>query len=288
MAEGKAFEIALLSADLMVVRGLIRTFFNQVKADDWERPTESRAGGWTLRQAFCHIVAIAELLDEAFERAVDSETVFAPPLKSRKELAEFNKAQIERRLEMPTEYLLQCFLEALSRTESRLAYLSKEDLDLPVPLNAYNRPLSLAVLIGNQLSHPSIVHGAQLANAIGIEPFWRNFSADFMQRQLTRFFHVLSHSYWPERGGDLTSDINFNIRGQGGGQWHVRLDKKGGEAGEGLVKRPSVTLHFSDPDAFCSLFTYQISPMRGLLRGKIFAWGNIPLAFRLSRLFTPT
>lgn len=288
MTTSEAFDIPLLAADLMVVRGLVRTFFNQVKAEDWERPTDARANGWTLRQVFCHIVAIAELLDEAFERALDSESVFAPPLKDRTELAAFNKAQIALRHDLPLEYLLQCFLEALSRTESRLPHLSEADLTLPVPLNAYNRPMPLAVLVGNQLTHPCLVHGAQLANGIGVAPLWQRFSADFMTRQLTRFFHVFSHSYWPERGGNLTVAINFNVRGSGGGQWHIRLDKDGGGAGEGLADRPSLALHFSDPDAFCSLFTYQLGPIRGVLTRRLFAWGNLPLAFRLSRLFTPT
>ena len=288
MAAGEAFDIALLAADLVVIRGLVRTFFSEIKTEDWERPTDSRANGWTLRQAFCHIVAVAELLDESFERALDSERVFSPPLKNRQELVTFNQAQIDLRHDLPAEYLLQSFLEALSRTESRLAHLSGSDLERPVPLNAYNRPLSLAVLTGNQMTHPSLVHGAQLANGIGVEPLWRHFSADFMERQLTRFFHVFSHSYWPERGGDLTAVINFNIRGSGGGHWHVKLDKEGGAAGEGLADRPSLTMHFPDPDAFCSLFTFQLGPIRGVLTRKLFAWGNIPLAFRLSRLFTPT
>jgi hypothetical protein len=148
--------------------------------------------------------------------------------------------------------------------------------------------LSVAELIGNQLAHPVLVHGAQLANGIGIEPLWRHFSADLMQRQLTRFFHVMSHSYWPERGGKLAAVINFNIRGSGGGPWHIRLDSDGGSMGEGQLERPNLTLHFANPDAFCSLFTVQLSPMRGLLTRKVFAWGNIPLAFKLSRLFAPT
>jgi hypothetical protein len=109
-----------------------------------------------------------------------------------------------------------------------------------------------------------------------------------MQRQLTRFFQVMSHSYWPERGGDRTAVINFNIRGSGGGHWHIGLDSDGGSVGEGHLERPNLTLHFANPDAFCSLFTVQLSPMRGLLTRKVFAWGNIPLAFKLSRLFAPT
>jgi hypothetical protein len=286
--DSEAFDAEVMSADLAKVRGLIRSFFGQVKAEDWERPTESRPTGWTLKQAFCHIVAAAEMFDKALEGIFNNPETYLPPLRNRKELSAFNQREIEQRQDLPPEYLLQIFLESLVSTESRVEKLSQSDFEKPVPLNVYNRPLSVAELIGNQLAHPVLVHGAQLANGIGVDPLWRSFSADLMQRQLTRFFHIMSHSYWPERGGKLTAVINFNIRGSGGGHWHIRLDSDGGSVGKGQLERPSLTLHFANPDAFCSLFTVQLSPMRGLLTRKVFAWGNIPLAFKLSRLFAPT
>jgi hypothetical protein len=76
--------------------------------------------------------------------------------------------------------------------------------------------------------------------------------------------------------------------GSGGGHWYVRLGRDGGSVGEGLAERPSLTLHFANPDAFCSLFTLQRTPMQGLLTGQVFGWPNIPLAFKLPYLFTPT
>jgi hypothetical protein len=283
-----AFDPAVMTADLAAVRGVVRTFFGRIKADDWERPTESRPNGWTLHQAFCHIAAVAETLDQALEAILDIRYAKTSPIKARKDLAAFNQKQIELRQGLPPEYLLQSFLEALSKTESRIEDLAPAELEKAVPLNAYNRPQTIAETVGNQLSHPVIVHGAQLANGIGAPPLWRSFSPDLLQRQLTRFFHVLSHSYWPEKGKGLTAVINFNIRGEGGGHWHVQLADDGGGVGYGLVERPSLTLHFANPDAFCSLFTIQLSPIQGLLKRKLFAWGNIPLALKLAHLFAPT
>lgn len=286
--ERGAFDKAAMSADLATVRQLIRTFYDQVKPDDWKRPTESRPKGWKLKQAFCHIVAVAELFNKALDGILDYPETYLPLLRKREELSAFNQKQIELRQELPPELLLQTFLESLTATESRVDKLAPSDFERPVLLNVYNRPLTIAELVGNQLSHPVLVHGAQLPNGIGAEPLWRQFSADFMHRQLTRFFHILSHSYWPERGGDLTAVVNFKIRGEGGGHWHVRLDKDGGAAGEGYGERPSLTLRFATPDAFCAAFTAQLSFIRGLLTAKTFAWGNIPLALKLPRLFTPT
>lgn len=276
-----------MAADLATIRSLIRTFFGQIKDTDWERPTESRPKGWNLKQAFCHIVAAAELFAKATEDILERGTFF-PPILERKGLAAYNQKQIEMRQELPPEYLLQSILESLSLTERLIGGASVIDLDQPVPLNIYNRPSSLAELAGNQLVHPTIVHGAQLANGIGAAPLWTHFTAAMMHRQLCRFFRILSLAYWPERGGDLSAVINFNIRGDGGGQWHVGLDENGGMAGEGYAERPALTLHFANPDAFCSVFTAQLSPIKGVFTGRVFAWGNIPLAFRLPRYFAPT
>jgi hypothetical protein len=289
LKNSRAFDPALMSADLAAIGSIIHDWFRQVKEDDWKRTTEARPKGWTLIQAFCHVAAVSELMIDAVEVVLDDSNPRDTALiKSRKELAAFNEKQIALRQDLPPELLLQTFLESLTKADSLVEGFSAADFEKPVPLNVYNRPQTIAELIGNQLSHPVVVHGAQLAKCIGLEPLWRQFSAELMQRQLTRFFHVLSHSYWPERGGDLSAVINFNIRGEGGGHWHVRLGEDGGAASEGLVEQPSLTLHFANPDAFCSLFTIQLSPIQGVLKGKVFPWGNIPLAFKLSHLFTPT
>ncbi len=286
--DNKAFDPAIMSADLAIIRGLVRSLFSLIKEDDWERLTESRPDGWTLKQAFCHVSAVAELIHQALAGVLDGVNDQSSPIESRYELAAFNKKHIELREHLPPEYLFQSFLESILLTEGRINDVTEEALERPVPLNVYNRPLTVAELVGNQLVHPSIVHGAQLANGVGVTPLWRQFSPELMNRQLTRFLHIFSHAYWPERGGDLTAVLNIKIRGKGGGCWHVGLDKDGGYVGQGCVKRPTTTLYFASPDAFCSAFTLQISPIRAALTGKAFVWGNIPLAFKLNRLFTPT
>jgi hypothetical protein len=118
---------------------------------------------------------------------------------------------------------------------------------------------------------------------------WTDYSPDLMRRQLTRFFcGLLSPCYWPERGGDLRATINWWVPGAGGGRWHVLINPQGGDAGEGWAKAETVTIWARNANALCRLFTLQVSPLRAALTGTMLAWGNVPLAFRLLRLFRPT
>ena len=109
-----------------------------------------------------------------------------------------------------------------------------------------------------------------------------------MHRQLTRFFDIMSHSYWPERGGELRASINFVISGPGGGRWHVTAAPNGGEAGEGAAPRPALTVWTRSADSLCRLMMLQVSIVGAMVRGEMLAWGNYGLGFKIPHLFVPT
>ncbi|MCI0399565.1 MAG: DinB family protein [Chloroflexi bacterium] len=277
-----------LAADLEQLRAILGDFFSAVSPADWERPTETRSGGWTLSQALCHVTAVAEAMQQGMEEALAGRPVVFPGLTRREELAGYNAQEIAARQDRPPEMVAETLLATLGQVATRTRQLSDAELAAPVPLPAYNRPLTVAQTIGNQLAHPGITHGAQLANGVGVRPLWQHFSSEMMQRQLTRFLHVVSCAYWPERGGDLEAGINFIVAGRGGGRWHVIVNPAGGSAGEGQVERPALTMWFPSPHACCSLFTLQVGRWRSLLTGRVVGWGDLSLGFKFPSLFTPT
>ncbi len=146
----------------------------------------------------------------------------------------------------------------------------------------------MAQLFGGQVTHPGIVHAAQVTNAAGMRPLWIHFAPEMMQRQLTRLFHTMALSYWPERGDASQTTINFIIGGASGGNWHLIMSPDGCTAGQGRIKRPTLTMWFRNSDALCRVFTLQMSPLRAILTGQVFGWGDLRLEFRLEHLFSPT
>jgi hypothetical protein len=105
------------------------------------------------------------------------------------------------------------------------------------------------------------------------------------QRQLTRFFNLMSLSYWPERGGSLQTTIHFKAFGSDGSNWHLKVAPDGGSAGDGHRPPAGLTLWFRNVDALCRALTLRLTPLRAMLTGQAIAWGNLPLLFRMRYLF---
>jgi mycothiol maleylpyruvate isomerase-like protein len=277
-----------LAADLRELRPILMTFFAGIRPEDWGRYTEPNERGWTLRECLAHVTAIAESWQGAVRQTLAGGPVSYPGLTRRTDLPHFNQQAIAARQHTPPLTLLEQLLSLLEEIADQAAALSSDQLRLEVPCPAYNRPLTVAEMIGCQIAHVGIVHGAQLPNAVLAPPIWIRCSPELLSRLITYFFHQMSHSYWPERGGDLRANINFYVSGKGGGRWYLTLDPDGGTGGAGSLPRPALILWSSSPDTLCKLFTGQITPMRTVLTGQVLGLGNLRLGFRLPVLLTPT
>ena len=283
-----AFEPAVLADDFSQVSRILADFVAARSLQDWSRKTEERPQGWTLHQTLAHLTATAQAIYQAIDDTLDSRTVSFPGITRRAELAAYNARAIAAREQTAPPTLAEELLAVLDHCAERCSSLKKHELALPFSAPFYNRPLSVAEALGWELMHPGVVHAAQLANGASLKPLWTHYAPDLLRRQITRFFHIMSHSYWPERGGDLRASIHFVVAGQSGGRWHLVLDPNGGRAGEGTMPRPTLIVWMRSADVLCRLMTFQINPAGALARGQMLAWGNIGLGFRLPYLLTPT
>jgi hypothetical protein len=126
-----------------------------------------------------------------------------------------------------------------------------------------------------------------VARGAGVAPLWVEYPPAMLHRQLTRFFHFMSLSYWPERGGNLRAVVRLSAAGPGGGSWTLTLAPEGSEIEEELLQRPILRIWFRNADGLCRAVTFQLSPLRALLTAQAFAWGDLRLGFRLAWLFNP-
>jgi len=224
---------------------------------------------------------------QAAEAALAGQPCRIPGILQRTELPVWNQLEIEARAAWPITDICNSFLDTLQRASDAVALLSSMVLDQTTPFPFYHRPISLGELFGGQVAHPGLVHAAQVAQGAGVAPIWIQYPPALLNRQLTRFFHLMALSYWPERGGNLQAAVRLSAAGPGGGSWIVTLDPKGAQLVDGPRERPRLIIWFRNVDSLCRAVTFQLSPLRARLTAQAFAWGDLRLAFRLAWLFNP-
>lgn len=282
-----AFTSYAIARDFLELSEIFAGSFERVKDEDWNRRTDRRADGWTMRQALAHTTAAAELFNQVILTGLEGRPVVIPGFVSRDQLKEINQAAIEARTEQSVPELITAFLAALHAAARIAAPLAADQLGRIVPVPFYGTAPTVAELFGCSLAHAGIIHGAQLAVARS-RPIWIFFQPGMMRRQLTRLFHLLGLVYWPERGGDLHATIGVNVAGQGGGSWYVRVGPDGGQGKIGRARTTDVTFSFASADLLCRVLTYQTRPWRHLVLRRIRINGNLGLARRIPQLFAPT
>ena len=283
----KAFDPHILGADLAEVRKVFATFFAARRQSDWEHRTEKFNRGWTLRETVAHLDAVGQAYQHAIACALTGKPCQFPGMIKRTDLPAWNRIQIEARAPIPISTICDSFLHTLQQAEDLAAQSEPASLTQGTHVPFYHRPITIGELLGGQAAHPGMVHGAQVANGAGVTPLWVHFSPDMLSRQITRFFHLMSLAYWPERGGSLRAVVAVSAAGPGGGNWYVTMAPVGSKVGAGKYSRPTLKIWFRDADALCRALTLQISPLKALLTGQTFAWGDLRLGFQMEWLFNP-
>jgi hypothetical protein len=283
----ESFDPQVLAADLLEVKRIYTTFFAARSPSDWLRHTEPHARGWTLRETIAHLDSIGQAYLRAAESTLTGQPYHIPGLLQRTELSAWNQREIEVRAHQPITDICNSFLRTLEHASNSVARLSSAVLSQTTPFPFYHRPISLGELFGGQVAHPGLVHAAQVAHGAGVAPLWVQYPPALLHRQLTRFFHLMSLAYWPERGGNLRAAVRLSAAGAASGSWTVTLGPEGSQLVESQQQRPQLRIWFRNADSLCRAMTFRLSPLRALLTVQAFAWGDLRLGFRLAWLFNP-
>lgn len=280
---------AAVITDLRLLARLLSMFLEDIEPDVWqqrgERVPESE---WTLHQTVAHLAAAAEFYHSVLRYALTRETLVVPGFQQRQDLPAVNQREIQQRQHLQPADLMISLKQALVNTAEIAQQLTPEQFSWPVTVPVFNRSLTIFELLEMQVVHPGIVHAAQLARPAGKDPLWQAYEDAVLHRMLTRFFHLMSLIYWPERGGTLQTMLRFVVAGPAGGAWHIGVSPAACWSEEGRGPKPRMTLRAASADVLCQVFTGQLAPGRAFFARKLFVWGDVRLAFRLATLFSPT
>ena len=88
----------------------------------------------------------------------------------------------------------------------------------------------------------------------------------------------------PAAAAGLDVVFQFNISGDGGGDWHVIIKDQTCEVKDGLVDAPTTTMKISDED-YIKMLTKEANPMTLFTTGKLKIEGDMMKAQLLGQLF---
>jgi putative sterol carrier protein len=103
------------------------------------------------------------------------------------------------------------------------------------------------------------------------------------REQIVEIFNGMVGKMPPDKIQGINSSIQFDLSGDGGGQWWLKLTDTGATTGEGTVDSPKMTLRASADD-FNSMITGGLNPMQAFMTGKIKIQGDTGLALKLMPL----
>lgn len=101
------------------------------------------------------------------------------------------------------------------------------------------------------------------------------------------FFDTLKDRFDPESAKGVTADIVYDLKGEGGGEWTVKIaDGVLTSVESGGLEKPTLTVTM-DTDNFLPLQNGELDGRKAFLTRKLKVKGNIALAQKMGKFFPP-
>jgi putative sterol carrier protein len=98
-------------------------------------------------------------------------------------------------------------------------------------------------------------------------------------------FALMPEHFLPEQAGNLNAVLQFDLSGDGGGQWVAAI--AGGQltVTKGTVPSPNLTLNMAAKD-YVAMVNGELNPMTAFMQGKVKAKGDTPLLMKMQKMFS--
>ena len=97
-------------------------------------------------------------------------------------------------------------------------------------------------------------------------------------------FEAMPGRFLPEQAGDLNAVIQFDLSGEGGGQWTLSVADRKATVTDGTTPNPNMTFS-TDAADFVAIINGDLNPMNAFMQGKVKVKGDMTLALKLQNIF---
>ena len=95
---------------------------------------------------------------------------------------------------------------------------------------------------------------------------------------------AMPSAFVPERAKGLKATYQFELTGEGGGNWVIEIADQQCQVREGVAAEPDATISLAAAD-YVALVKGELDAMGAFMKGKLKVKGNIGLAMRALNLF---
>jgi putative sterol carrier protein len=87
-----------------------------------------------------------------------------------------------------------------------------------------------------------------------------------------------------EKAGSTKGNVQFDLSGDNGGKWWIRIADGTAESGQGELESPNLTL-LADAGDYVKIATGKLDPTAAFMSGKLKIKGDMGLAMKFASLF---
>lgn len=102
--------------------------------------------------------------------------------------------------------------------------------------------------------------------------------------EIAQIFPAMCQRFLPEKAEGINAIIQFDLSGDNGGLYWLRIADGKCESGEGQADSPKVTLKVAADDYY-SVVNGAMNPTQAVLSGRLKIQGDIGLAMKLPTMF---
>jgi putative sterol carrier protein len=273
----------------------IREFYGQAldrclsgfaKLDDKEWGKKASDEG-TAKEHLAQLVGTEE--DETLpltRSAIAGETPSIAGFERRNDINTFREASMKRVRDLPTPELLSRMKAAFGEHIQMLDGLTEADLDRPATSPGWDRPGTIRDLFfGAYLFLPSQYQQIRKVSKKKLPHWVETSSPDQTHYYMSRLFHYMPLIFRSDKAEDMKATYVFNMEGDGGGQWSIRIADGRADSEDG-PSDPFDTEVKTKPVSWVDLSNGDLNPMFAIATRKVHLGGNASLAMKLGTLFS--
>src|SRR5437870_13447610 len=99
-----------------------------------------------------------------------------------------------------------------------------------------------------------------------------------------QIFDSMPQALVPEKAGSTKAVIQFDLSGDGGGRWWVKIHDGQAESGKGDAESPNLTINMDAKD-YVKMSLGQLDGTAAFMQGKLKIKGDMGLAIKMQSLF---